>query len=63
MSCQVDDFDLTKFFILRLIQIWECALNWLILEPIYECLVDICDLRSQRAVYPKQIYLLIPMCK
>ena len=56
MSCQVDNFDLTELVIFGLIQIWDCALNGFILEPLHECLVDICDLRGLKATYPKHVF-------
>ena len=41
MSCNVDKFDPTKLAIFGLDKIWECALNWFIMELLHECLLEI----------------------
>ena len=46
-----------------LIQIQECALNWYTMEPVHEPKFDICHLRGLGAEPPKDVYLLIPICK
>ena len=45
------------------IQIWECAHNLLTVESVHEHLLDIYHLRGLGIIYPKRVFLLIPMCK
>ena len=44
MSCNVDNFDSLELIIFGLLQIWECTLNWFIVEPVHKHLLDICHL-------------------
>ena len=60
VSWHMDNFDSTRLAIFEWIQIWECALNWFITEPIRKCFLDICHLRVLGATYPKHVILLIP---
>ena len=63
MVCHMDNFDSTKLAIFLLIQIWEGALNWFIVDPIHEQKLDMCHQYDLGATYPKHVLLLIPMCK
>ena len=63
MSYHVDKFDSTKLVILGLVQIWECALNWFIVELVYKRLVDIFHLCSLEATYLKHVFVLIHVRK
>ena len=42
--------------VFRLIQIWECALNWFIVEPIHKCLLNTSHLHGSGATYPKHVF-------
>ena len=53
MLCHMDHFDLTKLVVFGLIQIWECALNWVTVEPVHEHLLDICQLHSLGTTFPE----------
>ena len=57
MFYHVNHFDSTKLAILGLIQIWECALGWFVMEPIHEPKLDICQLRNLRATYLNMIFV------
>jgi hypothetical protein len=65
MSCHVDNFDTTKLVNFGIIQIWERALNWFIMEPVRERLLDICHLcgLGGNMISSTCFLLLIPMCK
>ena len=56
MLCHMDNFDSIKLSIFGLIQIWECALNWFIVEPIDEAKLDICHLRGLGLAYPNVFF-------
>ena len=57
MPYHVDDDDLTKLFKFELIQICECALNWFILERLYECMLDNYHLRNLGATYHEHVFV------
>ena len=68
MSCYVDIFDLIELAIFGLIQIWECALNWLqgnqstntiltFVTPVFK------RATSSSSSYYYYYYYVIPMCK
>ena len=63
MFCRVDNFDLTKLAIFRLLQIWRCALNWFTMKLVHEPKFGICHLYGLGTTYLKHVCLLIPMCK
>ena len=58
VSCHVDHFDLTKLAIFRLLQIWQCALNWFIMELVHKPKFDTCHLHGLGATYPKHGFFL-----
>ena len=47
MFCQVDKFDPMKLVIFVVIRVWECALDWFTMAPVYKCLLDICRFKVQ----------------
>ena len=51
----MDNIDLTDISDFGLIPIWECALNWILLELIDEPKLNICHLHDLRATYPKHV--------
>ena len=63
MFYHVDDFESIQLAIFESIQIWECALNRVTMEPIQNPKLNICHLHGLGATYPKHVFLLIPMCK
>ena len=52
------NLDRTKlfYFVFGLIQIWECALNLFILEPVHKHLLDVCHLHGLGAAYLRHIF-------
>ena len=60
MSCHLNNFDSQELAIFGLIQIWECALNWFIMEPVHEPKLDICHVHDLGATYPKHVFSSIP---
>ena len=56
MFYHMDNLNSTKVAILGLNQIWDCALNWSTVEPVHECILDICPLRSFGATNSKHVF-------
>ena len=56
VSSHMNHFDWTKLAIFGLIQIWECALNWIIVELVHKHLLDNCHLHDLGATYPWQVF-------
>ena len=54
--CHMGIFDSTELAIFGLIQIWEYALNWFIVESVHEPKLDICYLCGLGATYPKHVF-------
>lgn len=49
-------------YFLEVIWTWECALNWFTLEPLHECLLNICNLSILGQHILNMYFLVIPMC-
>jgi hypothetical protein len=51
-----------KVIYFLLIEIWECALSYFIVQLVCKDMLDICHVHDLGATYPKHVFSLIPMC-
>ena len=62
MLCHVDNFDLVKLVIFGLIQIWECALNWLQWNRSTNASLTFVTYAFKRATNPKHGFFFFGCC-